>query len=49
MRGFRGVLGRILGPYRSLDHMLAREGVWIAPRGDIPRHWAKTHPATGQP
>lgn len=36
--------GRIVALHRILDHMRAHEGVWIARRGDIARHWAKTHP-----
>ena len=29
---------------RFLDHVLSRPGVWVAPRVEIARHWAATHP-----
>ncbi|MBB2176444.1 allantoinase PuuE [Gluconacetobacter johannae] len=37
--------GRARAVARFLDHVLAREGVWIATRLDIARHWLKVHPA----
>ncbi|RVV98586.1 allantoinase PuuE [Mesobaculum littorinae] len=36
--------GRIRGLERFLDHIAAHEGVWVARRIDIARHWAATHP-----
>jgi allantoinase len=36
--------GRIGGLMRLLDHMMAKDGVWIARREDIARHWIATHP-----
>ncbi|MBF6211301.1 allantoinase PuuE [Nocardia puris] len=32
---------------RFLDHIQAREGVWITRRIDIAEHWRAEHPATG--
>jgi putative urate catabolism protein len=36
--------GRMAALRRFLDHVLAHEGVWIARRIDIARHWLATHP-----
>jgi chitin deacetylase len=36
--------GKIAGLKRFLDYARGYEGVWFATRGDIARHWAKTHP-----
>ena len=36
--------GRIGGLMRLLDHMMAKDDVWIARREDTPRHWIATHP-----
>ena len=36
--------GRAMAIRRFLDHARAHEGVWFAPRLDIARHWAETHP-----
>jgi allantoinase len=36
--------GRIGGLMRLLDHMMAKDDVWIARREDIARHWIATHP-----
>jgi allantoinase len=35
---------RAVGLERFLDYIMKFEGVWIAPRIDIARHWIKTHP-----
>jgi len=47
-----GLHGRIVGrPARAaalarfLDHIATKQGVWVARRCDIARHWAATHPA----
>ncbi len=39
-----GKPGRIGALQRFLDHVQAREHVWIARRIDIARHWKTTHP-----
>ncbi len=39
-----GKPGRIGSLQRFLDHIQTREGVWIARRIDIARHWTKVHP-----
>jgi peptidoglycan/xylan/chitin deacetylase (PgdA/CDA1 family) len=39
-----GKPGRIGGLQRFLDHIQARERVWICRRIDIARHWKTTHP-----
>jgi putative urate catabolism protein len=39
-----GKPGRIGALRRFLDHVQAHEGVWIARRIDIARHWRSTHP-----
>ncbi len=36
---------RVAALERFLDHVLGHEGVWVARRVDIARHWAATHPA----
>jgi allantoinase len=36
--------GRFTALQRFLDHIQAHEGVWIARRLDIARHWRATHP-----
>lgn len=36
--------GRIPALHRILDYMTSHDGVWIARRGDIARHWQTTHP-----
>lgn len=36
--------GRIAALYRMLDYMMKHSHVWIARRGDIAEHWARTHP-----
>jgi len=36
--------GRILGLRRFLEHIAARDGVWVARRIDIARHWLARHP-----
>jgi len=36
--------GRIPALYRILDYLTSHDGVWIARRGDIARHWQATHP-----
>jgi len=37
--------GRAAGLARFLDHIAARERVWIATRADIARHWHREHKA----
>jgi peptidoglycan/xylan/chitin deacetylase (PgdA/CDA1 family) len=37
--------GRMAALARFLDHVAAHEGVWIARRIDIARHWITRHPA----
>lgn len=44
-----GKPGRIGALERFLDHALVHEGVWIARRIDIARHWMATHPCTETP
>ncbi len=39
-----GKPGRALAVSRFLDHVLARQDVWIARRIDIARHWLEVHP-----
>ncbi len=39
-----GKPGRIGSLQRFLDHIQARDGVWICRRIDIARHWRQTHP-----
>ncbi|MDD3786734.1 MAG: allantoinase PuuE [Hydrogenophaga sp.] len=36
--------GRITALQRFLDHIQSHEGVWVARRIDIARHWQATHP-----
>jgi allantoinase len=36
--------GRFKALQRFLDHLERHEGVWVARRIDIARHWKKTHP-----
>jgi allantoinase len=36
--------GRITALQRFLDHIQSHEGVWVARRIDIARHWRATHP-----
>jgi putative urate catabolism protein len=36
--------GRLRGLQRFLDHVARHDGVWIARRIDIARHWRHTHP-----
>lgn len=36
--------GRILGLRRFLEHIANRQGVWVARRIDIARHWLAHHP-----
>jgi len=36
--------GRVMALQRFLDHVAAHDGVWVARRIDIARHWAATHP-----
>ncbi len=43
-----GQPARAAGLHRLLDHMAAKEGVWITRRIDIARHWAATHPYPGR-
>ena len=37
--------GRTLAVSKFLDHILAKDDVWIARRIDIARHWLEVHPA----
>jgi allantoinase len=37
--------GRMRALQKFLDHIQAHEGVWVARRVDIARHWRATHPA----
>jgi hypothetical protein len=30
---------------RFIDYVSEFDDVWVAPRADIARHWAKVHPA----
>ncbi|SFH21680.1 chitin deacetylase [Palleronia marisminoris] len=36
--------GRVAALRRFLDHVRGHDGVWIARREDIARHWAEAHP-----
>ena len=36
--------GKVAGLRRFLDYAKSHDGVWFPTRGDIARHWAKTHP-----
>ena len=36
--------GRLAAFARFLDHVLRQDGVWVARRIDIARHWVATHP-----
>jgi putative urate catabolism protein len=36
--------GRIRGLKRFIDHVLKHQGVWLARRIDIARHWRQVHP-----
>lgn len=40
--------GRIGALHRMLDYMMGHENVWICKRGDIARHWVRTHPYSDQ-
>jgi peptidoglycan/xylan/chitin deacetylase (PgdA/CDA1 family) len=40
-----GKPGRAAAVARFVDHVLAHQGVWIARRIDIARHWLEVHPA----
>jgi len=40
-----GQPGRILGLIQFLDHVAAKQGVWICGRSQIARHWLATVPA----
>ncbi len=42
-----GKPGRITALQRFLDHIQSHEGVWVARRLDIARHWQATHPFPG--
>lgn len=37
--------GRTAALERFLDHVAAHEGVWVATRADVARHWRAEHPA----
>ncbi|QDL94485.1 chitin deacetylase (plasmid) [Paroceanicella profunda] len=39
--------GRAAGLKRFLDHVAARQDVWVCRRSDIARHWRAVHPAPG--
>lgn len=39
--------GRVKGLADFLDYIAARDGVWVATRGDIAKHWANNFPAPG--
>ena len=41
--------GRITALQRFLDHIQSHDGVWVARRLDIARHWRATHPYTLDP
>lgn len=41
--------GRVKGLERFLDHVLARDRVWVCRRVDIARHWRTVHPAPPSP
>ena len=36
--------GRIVALQKFLDHMAAREHVWVCRRIDLARHWQQTYP-----
>jgi peptidoglycan/xylan/chitin deacetylase (PgdA/CDA1 family) len=40
-----GQPSRFEGIARFLDEVLRHQDVWLASRGDVARHWIKTHPA----
>ena len=40
-----GKPARALGLLKFLEHIQKREGVWVATRLDIARHWQSVHPA----
>ena len=37
--------GRAAAVARFLEHVAGHEGVWVATRGDIAKHWRKRHPS----
>jgi allantoinase len=39
---------RAVGLERLLDHVMTYDGVWVARRLEIARHWAATHPYPGK-
>ena len=39
--------GRTPGLRRFLEHVTARDDVWVATRADIARHWRAEHPPEG--
>src|ERR1700730_4188601 len=39
---------RAVGLERLLDYIQKHDGVWVTKRGDIARHWIKTHPYPGK-
>jgi len=39
---------RAVGLERLLDHISQHDGVWVARRLDIARHWMVTHPYPGK-
>jgi peptidoglycan/xylan/chitin deacetylase (PgdA/CDA1 family) len=39
---------RAVGLERLLDHVMKYDGVWVARRVEIARHWAATHPYPGR-
>jgi peptidoglycan/xylan/chitin deacetylase (PgdA/CDA1 family) len=39
---------RAVGLERLLDHVIKHDGVWVARRLEIARHWAATHPYPGK-
>jgi allantoinase len=39
---------RAAGLERLLDHVMTYDGVWVARRLEIARHWAATHPYPGK-
>jgi len=39
---------RAVGLERLLDHVMKHDGVWVARRLEIARHWAATHPYPGR-
>jgi len=44
-----GQPSRFEGIARFLDEVSRHPDVWLASRGDVARHWIKTHPASGAP